>query len=86
MMIKKIMVCVNKRISRRPSCGDDGGESWARLLEQRLAENNSTIPVERMYCLGQCHEGPNIRIAPNGKIFHHVQESDIDAIVAEALQ
>ena len=84
--LPSIVICVNRRLhAGNPSCAASGSEEIADLLEQRLADEGMAVSVERIYCFGQCDKGPNLRIAPGGRFFHHVTVDDIPALI-EALR
>ncbi|MBF0284653.1 MAG: (2Fe-2S) ferredoxin domain-containing protein [Magnetococcales bacterium] len=76
-----LVICVNSRVGDQPSCGPSGGEALADRLEILLKERNSPALLERILCLGQCWEGPNLRIAPRGPVFHHAKLEQIPEIL-----
>ncbi len=81
-----LIICVNRRASaHKPSCAWRGSDELADLIEQALADAGLNVPVKRVYCLGECRSGPNLRIAPSGPLFHHFSREDIPALL-EALQ
>lgn len=81
---RAVLVCVNRRLDvGAPSCAGRGSERLAACLEQRLAERGLDLPVERIHCFGECQRGPNLRLAPGGRFHHGVDESDLDALLAE---
>jgi (2Fe-2S) ferredoxin len=83
----RFIVCINKRPSlSQPSCGRMGGESLAQALENEIAKRGLSLYVERIRCLGECAQGPNLRLAPGGKFFYGVKLDDIQGIVDESLE
>lgn len=79
-----VVVCVNNRFSAsRPSCAMGGAEAIADALEKGIQERGLGIVIERIHCLGECADGPNLRIAPGGKFHHHAKLSDVPAILDE---
>jgi NADH:ubiquinone oxidoreductase subunit E len=82
--MKKILVCVNYRANPdRPSCAARGSKELARCLQEGLAKHEIDIKVEHSDCLGYCDKGPNLKLSPLGRFFHHGHESDIPSIVQE---
>jgi len=82
---KRIIVCVNQRVSPdTPSCGSRGGIEIAEALEIALSATDSTISVERFYCLGCCGQGPNLKFSPNGEFWHDVHLEDVPQLVSRA--
>ena len=78
-----VIVCVNQRNSSSPSCADGNSIEIANHIEQEIIQNKINASVERINCLGECNEGPNIRIAPGGSFFHHFTISDIPKLMEE---
>ncbi|WP_085441897.1 (2Fe-2S) ferredoxin domain-containing protein [Magnetofaba australis] len=79
-----IMACINERPSTRPSCAGRGSEGLANALETRLKQAGVAIEVRRIRCFGSCELGPNMRLAPGGSFFRHVDEAALDEIVEAA--
>ncbi len=50
-------------------------------LTQQLQKKNVLIEVEEIQCLGYCSVGPNIRLIPNGEIFHEVSVKKFAEII-----
>ena len=84
-MSTKLLICIHSRASGRPACADRGSQELALMLEKEIAERHLAVPLERMFCLGRCDQGPNMRIAPGGEFFHHVTAADIPTIM-DAIQ
>ncbi|MBF0269066.1 MAG: (2Fe-2S) ferredoxin domain-containing protein [Alphaproteobacteria bacterium] len=79
-----IVVCINNRFTAsRPSCALGGSEAIADALEQGLLERGLALTVERLHCLGECAKGPNLRLTPGGRFFHHTKLADVPAILDE---
>ena len=71
--MKKILVCTNYRVNpNMPSCRARGSQLILTQLLLQLEEEKLDITVEEVQCLGYCDLGPNVRLAPNGRFFHHV--------------
>jgi NADH:ubiquinone oxidoreductase subunit E len=58
-------------------------EALADILEQSIRERNIDITLERIKCLGECGNGPSMRLAPGGKFFLKVNSDDIAGILVE---
>ncbi|MBF0371115.1 MAG: (2Fe-2S) ferredoxin domain-containing protein [Magnetococcales bacterium] len=78
-----LVVCIKERMPGRPSCKERGSPELADKLEKALAEEEIDVPVKRILCLGQCENGPNMRIAPGGAYYNHVTEEDLPEIITE---
>ena len=80
----ELLVCVNQRLNpRRPSCGARGAQALAEQFEAALAHRCAELVVTRIYCLGACEQGPNVRLAPGGRYWRAVGTDDIERIVRE---
>jgi len=79
--MKKVIVCVNHRSNpNNPSCGARGGAAIANTLEQFLLSEQLDIQIARFKCLGLCEQGPNLRLAPDGRFFYGVCTQNMDEI------
>lgn len=79
-----VVICINRRLgSHTPSCAGRGSEVLAAELERQLAHAGLAVALRRIDCLGQCEQGPNLRIAPGGAFYHGVGLDDLPGIVAE---
>lgn len=76
-----VIVCVNERLPGKPSCGGRGSQLLADDLERVMKQRGLQSTVERVYCIGRCREGPNVRIFPGGCFFHGVGPQDVAAIL-----
>lgn len=82
--MKKIVICVNYRANpNQPSCAARGSEEIAQCIEQEIAKRHLAISVERFYCLGHCAVGPNLHLAPNGRLIHWLTKEDIPELLLE---
>ena len=80
--IKTVTVCINRRVSPdKPSCGARGGMEIAAALRAAVAERGWAISVETFYCLGQCEQGPNLKLSPGGEFLHHAQLEDLPQLL-----
>ncbi len=71
--MKKILICTNHRANpSQPSCATSGSETLASRLEQYIATRQLNIQLERGGCLGQCTEGPNLKLVPGGPLLSHL--------------
>jgi NADH:ubiquinone oxidoreductase subunit E len=81
-MTKKILVCTNYRANpNNPSCAARNSKEIMSELTQQLQKKNVSIKVEEIQCLGYCNIGPNIRLIPNGEIFHEVSANKLAEII-----
>lgn len=79
---KKVYFCTNRRFGvDTPSCAMRGSEKTMELVKQELAKRGLSYPVEKIMCLGQCVDGPAIRIAPGGEFFLEAKSNKVDEIV-----
>ncbi|MBF0143713.1 MAG: (2Fe-2S) ferredoxin domain-containing protein [Magnetococcales bacterium] len=76
-----VIACIKNRIGSGPSCAGSGSEAIAEALEAALREKGMGVAVRRIQCLGSCKEGPNMRIAPGGPMFHHLTLADVPRLV-----
>jgi NADH:ubiquinone oxidoreductase subunit E len=81
-MPKKILVCSNYRANpNQPSCAARGSKQVAAELMQELRKQNVDIELEEIQCMGYCSIGPNVRLTPNGEIFHEVSTKKFAKII-----
>ncbi|TRW94630.1 (2Fe-2S) ferredoxin domain-containing protein [Candidatus Methylobacter oryzae] len=79
-----LLVCTHYRYSlNHPSCGARGGKELLQQLQ--AATEGDEINVEESCCFGHCAEGPVVKIAPNGRFYHHVTELDVSKIMSDAI-
>lgn len=74
----RIRVCGGMNCS-----GNGGGRPLEDALQQALEAAGVADEVEifRAHCLGECQNGPCVRIA--GERFYHVQKTDVQDLVRE---
>ncbi len=82
---KQIFVCTNDRKGEKPSCGDHQGEAVFNELRRISKERglHPQIRVAQAKCLGQCAQGVNIMIYPDGVWHSGVRLEDVEKIVSE---
>ncbi len=76
---KQIFVCTNDRKNEKPSCGDHCGEAVFTEL-RRIAKERGLHPrirVTQVKCLGQCANGVNVMVYPDGTWFKNVRLDDV---------
>ena len=79
---KSILVCVNNQQGEKPSCGDHRGEEVFKEL-RRIAKERGLHPkvrVTQVKCLGQCNQGVNIMVYPDGIWHNGAQLNDVENI------
>lgn len=82
-----IVICVNRRFSGdKPSCAERGAEQIVDELELALARAGLDVELSRVYCLGNCSNGPNLRIAPGGRMYSGFTVDDIPQLLDEMEQ
>lgn len=77
----KLIVCVNVRKGEALSCGGQGSLALADTLEQEIAQRGLPVTLKRIECLGECKDGPNMRIAPGGSMFHHCNADTLPEVL-----
>ena len=79
-----VVICIKNRFKlNSTSCAGSGSEAMADELERLLAESGLKIEVKRVKCLGLCEHGPNLRIAPGGRFYHHLSMDDLPDVITE---
>lgn len=79
-----LVVCINRRLSDdKPSCAARGSESVAARLSDEIERRGLTVELRRVYCMGRCEQGPNVRIAPGGNTYKGVSEDDIERLLED---
>jgi len=85
-MEKQLIICTHQRLTdQTDSCGGRDAETLANALESLIAKQELPIKLCRIDCLGRCHEGPNIRLAPGGSFYTQVTPEQLPAILEEAV-
>lgn len=83
--MKKILVCTNYRVNPNfPSCHARESKALVAHLSLQLVQQKINLIAEESQCLGYCAVGPNVRLIPNGRFFHHVTENSLAEIVTAA--
>ena len=82
---KTIYVCINKKGGK--AC--IGPKSRAvfralhKLARERAKDGGDAVEVERITCMGDCSEGPNVKIH-GGPVYHEVDMDDLERILDAA--
>lgn len=80
--MKTLIVCTNRRANpNQPSCGMRGGIDLAELAEAECARLGLNIRVERFKCLGVCEQGPNLKIAPEGRFIPAAKPQELVSLL-----
>ena len=66
-----------------PSCAERGSVAIAEALRLELAVAQVDVNVRELCCFGRCADGPNARLAPDGRFWRGVVLADVPVIVAE---
>lgn len=53
----------------------------AAALGTAIALRGLPINVESFYCLGQCEQGPNLKLSPGGEFLHDVHLEDVPQLL-----
>ncbi|MBF0423851.1 MAG: (2Fe-2S) ferredoxin domain-containing protein [Magnetococcales bacterium] len=80
-MTYKLIVCIKERFTNAPSCAGGGSVAMVKQLEQIIQRRGLKMEIEQIHCLGQCNQGPNMRIAPGKDMYHHVTPQDLEGII-----
>jgi len=82
--MKELIFCTNLRpLGGQPSCGGRGSVELARAVKDWIDERGLDLQVDHSVCLGHCHEGPNVRIAPAGDFIHEATLEKIIKVLEE---
>ena len=75
-------MCVNRRYrSDQPSCAARGGVKVAEAMEDGIRRRRIALTTERLCCLGQCTEGPAMRLTPGAEFFLGVTLADVPGLL-----
>lgn len=68
-----------------PTCSQQGVEETLQTLQKELQDRHlrKNVRVTLCRCLGQCGNGPNMVVYPEGTWYGHVDEKEVDRIVQE---
>jgi NADH:ubiquinone oxidoreductase subunit E len=81
-MPKKLLVCTNYRANQNSSsCAARGSKEILTELKLQLQREKVPIELEEIQCMGYCNVGPNLRLIPNGDIFHDVSAKKFGEII-----
>lgn len=84
-MSKRLLVCTNYRANpNNPSCATRDSKEILTALTLQLQSKKVSIEVEEIQCIGYCNVGPNVRLIPNGEIFHEVSAKKFGEIIKAA--
>lgn len=81
--MKKLQVCVMTRGGPSSSCGAKGSLQILHKLTAAVAEQGLLCEVESINCLLYCQHGPNVRLLPDGKIWHKVDDQVCEEILLQ---
>lgn len=84
---RQIFVCTNDCRGEKPSCGDHQGEAVFKEL-RRIAKERGLHPrirVAQAKCLGQCNQGVNIMVYPEGIWYREIRLADIEMLADKYL-
>ncbi|MGB9965120.1 CbiX/SirB N-terminal domain-containing protein [Halobacterium hubeiense] len=77
---RHVAVCTNQ------TCAADGAPAVLERLRQAARDaDGGNVRVTRSSCLGQCGDGPNVAVYPDGVWYQRVEPDDADRIVASHL-
>ncbi|WP_435143600.1 CbiX/SirB N-terminal domain-containing protein [Halobaculum sp. P14] len=77
---KHVAVCTNQ------TCAADGAPAVLERLRQSARDSDDCdVRVTRTSCLGQCGDGPNVAVYPDGVWYQRVDADDADRIVSSHL-
>ena len=82
---KMVLVCTHEREPhKRVCCRRNGGDALREKLKAMVTARGLKphIRVSASGCLDKCEEGANLLILPDNVWYSHVEEKDLDAILA----
>ena len=84
--LKYIFVCENERPDA--ACCGAKGTQIREALKKKIKEMglDGKVRVSRAGCVDVCSQGPNVLLMPESVWFKKVQISDVDEIVAKAIE
>ena len=78
----RLVVCINRRLDEdKPSCAARGSEALVARFAEGISRRGLTVELRKVFCMGRCELGPNVRIAPGGKNYNGVRESDVESLL-----
>jgi NADH:ubiquinone oxidoreductase subunit E len=82
--VKELIFCTNLRpVGDQPSCGGRGSVELAEAVETYINDRGLALRVDYSVCLGHCHEGPNVRVAPGGEFIHQATLEKLIKVIDE---
>lgn len=79
----KLQVCVMARPGPGASCGKYHGDHLLAVLTDAVSAAAVPVIVEPVKCLLYCQQGPNVRLLPEGKIWHKVDSAKVEEIISK---
>ncbi|NIC00208.1 CbiX/SirB N-terminal domain-containing protein [Halobacterium sp. R2-5] len=77
---RHVAVCTNQ------TCAADGAPAVLERLRQEARDTeDGSVRVTRSSCLGQCGDGPNVAVYPDGVWYQRVQPEDAERIASSHL-
>ncbi len=78
----ELITCIKNRTTGKPSCAGSGSIAIIDKIEAEIKKRQWPVKVERIFCLGECAKGPNMRIAPGGRFFYGITQEKIPEVLA----
>jgi NADH:ubiquinone oxidoreductase subunit E len=78
-----LTLCINVRDAPFASCGARGSLALRDALEKEIAARRLAVDFQTIRCLGKCEQGPNARLAPANRWFHHLRTEDVPILISE---
>ncbi len=64
------------------ACASQGADKLREALVAAATASGKKVLIRRTGCMGPCSSGPLVRVDPDETLYHHVKNSNADAIVA----
>ncbi len=64
------------------ACASQGAEKLRAALVEAARTSGKRVLVRRTGCMGPCSSGPLVRVDPEETLYHHVQDTNAQAIVS----
>ncbi len=78
----RLMLCVNLRAGDiLPSCGAVGAREIAEQLALGIKKLDIPLELETLHCMGKCHLGPTMRLAPGGPFIMGIKLEDVPHVL-----
>lgn len=78
-MAKTVLICCHK------TCPQQGAIAVLREFQKYEQDHPATLTVIRAGCLGECGNGPMVKIMPDKVWYAHVQPQDVPTIYQQHL-